>query len=96
MKKKTPLREMIKSIDMSGNWTVLYLFVLVLFSIFSSNYVTITYDSRGADAPDRYCSDEGIEYFINGYTKTTSNNTFVLQVVYDSEQKPKKCKKKVY
>ena len=64
------------------------------FSIFRSNDVTVTYDNWRASAPERYCSDEGIEYFINGYTKTTSNNTYVLQVVYDSDQKPKNAKRR--
>lgn len=48
-------------------------------------------DDYNATEPRVYCSKEGIEYFINGYTKVGSDNRYVLSVVYDTDRLPKKC-----
>lgn len=79
------------SIRTSGNITNLWLFIIVIYLLFNRGIVYVYQDDYNATEPIVYCSKEGIEYFINGYTKVGNDNRYVLSVVYDTDRLPKKC-----
>ncbi len=82
-------------------WFVLFILIILIFeNIIFTKDVNVTndikikkekYSKEDAKEPETYCSKDGIEYWINGYTETNSKPRYILSVVYDSSQKPKKC-----
>lgn len=97
---------MLKSIKNDVSFIGVLLLFIAIGLLFSSDKVTISNNSipieqeefniSTAVKPDTYCSEDGIEYWINGFTKTYSNSSsskvqYILSVVYDKNQKPKKC-----
>ena len=82
------------SIRTSGSFTNLWLFMIVMYLLlFNKGIIHVYQDDYNATEPRVYCSKEGIEYFINGYTKVGSDNRYVLSVVYDTDRLPKRCNK---
>ncbi len=99
-KKENKLFKAITSINANVSVISWILLILLIVNVFSSNEVEIrdkveikeqdisTYE---VEKPKTYCSDEGILYWINGVITIDSQKQYVLSVVYDSNQKPKKC-----
>ncbi len=88
--------------SLSNNISIMsWLMLFILFAlIFGSNKVFVenvvdtqeksvsTYDTH---EPKTYCSEEGILYWINGVIEIDYKKQYILNVVYDKNQKPKKC-----
>lgn len=80
------------------SWIILFMFIAIIFSsnkVFVSNEVEVREQDISTDnvkQPKTYCSEDGILYWINGIVTIDSQKQYVLNVVYDTNQKPKKCK----
>lgn len=98
--------KILKSIRYDISWIAWMITFIALGMLFGSDKVMISNESiqvqqeefkiDSAVKPDTYCSEDGIEYWINGFTKTYTYDSlpklqYVLTVVYDKNQKPKKC-----
>ncbi len=99
-KKENKLFKAITSINANVSVISWILLILLIVNIFSSNEIEIRdkvevkeqdISTYGVKKPKTYCSDEGILYWINGVITIDSQKQYVLSVVYDSNQKPKKC-----
>lgn len=99
-KKENKLFKAITSINLNVSVISWILLILLIANVFSSNEVEIRdkvevkeqdISTYGVKKPKTYCSDEGILYWINGVITIDSQKQYVLSVVYDSNQKPKKC-----
>ena len=101
-KKENRLFKAITSINANVSVISWILLILLIVNVFSSNEVEIRdkvevevkeqdISTYGVKKPKTYCSDEGILYWINGVITIDSQKQYVLSVVYDSNQKPKKC-----
>ncbi len=99
-KKENKLFKAITSINLNVSVISWILLILLIANVFSSNEVEIRdkvevkeqdISTYGVEKPKTYCSDEGILYWINGVITIDSQKQYVLSVVYDSNQKPKKC-----
>lgn len=99
-KKENKLFKLITSINANVSVISWILLILLIVNVFSSNEVEIRdkvevkeqdISTYGVKKPKTYCSDEGILYWINGVITIDSQKQYVLSVVYDTNQKPKKC-----
>lgn len=99
-KKENKLFKAITSINANVSVISWILLILLIVNVFSSNEVEIRdkvevkeqdISTYGVEKPKTYCSDEGILYWINGVTTIDRQKQYVLSVVYDTNQKPKKC-----
>lgn len=101
-KKENKLFKAITSINLNVSVISWILLILLIANVFSSNEVEIRdkvevevkeqdISTYGVEKPKTYCSDEGILYWINGVVTIDSQKQYVLSVVYDKNQKPKKC-----
>lgn len=99
-KKENKLFKAITSINANVSVISWILLILLIVNVFSSNEVEIRdkvevkeqdISTYGVKKPKTYCSDEGILYWINGVITIDSQKQYVLSVVYDTNQKPKKC-----
>lgn len=99
-KKENKLFKAITSINANVSVISWILLILLIVNVFSSNKVFVSNEvevkeqdisTYGVKKPKTYCSDEGILYWINGVITIDSQKQYVLSVVYDSNQKPKKC-----
>lgn len=99
-KKENKLFKSITSINANVSVISWILLILLIVNVFSSNEVEIRekvevkeqdISTYGVKKPKTYCSDEGILYWINGVVTIDSQKQYILSVVYDNNQKPKKC-----
>lgn len=99
-KKENKLFKAITSINANVSVISWILLILLIVNIFSSNEIEIRdkvevkeqdISTYGVNKPKTYCSEDGILYWINGIVTIDSQKQYVLNVVYDKNQKPKKC-----
>lgn len=99
-KKENKLFKAITSINANVSVISWILLILLIVNIFSSNEIEIRdkvevkeqdISTYGVNKPKTYCSEDGILYWINGIVTIDSQKQYVLNVVYDTNQKPKKC-----